>query len=60
MKRWDKKSGKGLALQHEVNSNPFENVDESDVDDNNCALLTKNFAKFLEKNMRKPNVTRKG
>lgn len=31
----------------------------SDVDDDNCALLTKKFAKFFKKTMKKPNVDRK-
>lgn len=61
LKRWEnKKPSKGLALKHEVDSERFENVDTSTLDDDTCALLTKNFAKFLKKNAKHSFGDKKG
>ncbi|XP_031261281.1 uncharacterized protein LOC116119476 [Pistacia vera] len=60
LKRWDKKSGKGLVLKHEVISKSPAYVDSSNIDDDEYALLAENFAKFLKKNIRKPSEGKKG
>ncbi|XP_031268825.1 uncharacterized protein LOC116127306 [Pistacia vera] len=60
LKRWEKKPGKGLALKYEVTYEPTLSVVFSDGEEDECALLTKKFAKFLKKNMRKPKLSKNG